>query len=290
MNNQQSVCLITGANSGIGYAASLELALQGCTMVMVCRNQQRGYTAQQKIIRTTGNSKIHLLIADLSSQQAIHKLIVNVQSQFPKLSILINNAGAIFRQRTLTIDGLEQTFALNHMAYFILSNGLLQTLQANAPARIINVGSFAAQGGKINFDDLQGESAYNRVTAYQQSKLANLLFSTELARRLNANSIIVNCYNPGNVKTGFGGIMRNLKIDVKRFLFPAKYNAMHLRSQEQTGKDLATLALDPTYSDITGKCFSGQTIDDRLMALDDETVAKRLWDASENLAKYRAGQ
>jgi len=290
MSNQQPVCLITGANSGIGYATSLELALQGCTVVMVCRSQHRGYIAQQKIIRTTDNSAIHLLIADLSSQRAIHELIADIQSQFPTLSILINNVGAIFRQRTLTIDGLEQTFALNHIAYFMLANGLLETLQANMPARILNVGSFAAQGGKINFDDLQGQVAYHRVTAYQQSKLANLLFTTELARRLNDSQVTINCYNPGNVRTGFGGIMRNLKIDVKRFLFPAKYNAMQIRSQEQAGKDLATLALDSTYSEITGKCFSGQEIDDRLMALDDETTAKRLWDVSENLAKYRADQ
>lgn len=286
MSENKPVCLVTGANSGIGYAVAMELARNGCEVVMVCRNKQRGEKAQSQIINATHNNKIHLYLTDLSSQQSIQSLATTLQSDFPTLNILINNASAIFNQRQTTVDGLEQTFALNHMAYYHLTNALLPILQENASARIINIGSFAAKGVRLNFDDLQGKTSYDRVQAYQTSKLANILFTTELARRLNDTSVTVNCYNPGNVMTNFGGFERNLKIYIKRIFFPAKYKAMNLVPVEQTGKDLAYLALDDSLQTTSGQVFSGTVIDDSLNALDDETTAMKLWDVSESLLQY----
>lgn len=285
MNDQKPVYLITGANSGIGYATALELAKHQARVILVCRNQANGLTAQKQIKQTSNNPDIHLLIADLAVQGSLQTLIADVYSQFPDLNILINNAGAIFMRHRLTVDGLEQTFALNHMASFILTNGLLNILKANPPARIINVGSRAALAGSIRFDDLQGQDDYNRLGAYNQSKLANLLFTTELARRVKGSSISVNYFNPGNVDTHFGGILRNLKMDITRVFLPARYQAMKLIPVEQVAEALTYLALDPSINGISGQCFTGKEIDPELAKRDDPATAKRLWEASENLLK-----
>jgi NAD(P)-dependent dehydrogenase (short-subunit alcohol dehydrogenase family) len=174
---QPKICLITGANSGIGKAAASGLARQGAKIVMVCRHAKRGEAARSEIVQASGSKTVDLLIADLSSQSAIRRLSEQVHAQYPRLDVLINNAGAMFNRRELTAEGVERTFAVNHLAYFLLSHLLLDRLEAAAPSRIVNVASGAAFDGIIDFDDLMGERGYSRRRAYTQSKLANILFT-----------------------------------------------------------------------------------------------------------------
>lgn len=284
MKTRQAVCLVTGANSGIGYATALELAKQDATVVMVCRSQYRGTVAQEQIVLSTGNPNVHLLTADLTLQKDVRQLIDDVQAQFSNLNVLINNAGAMFMQRELTSNSLERTFALNHMAYFMLANGLLETLLANVPARIINVTSGSAYNGSIQFENLQGEQNYSRRQAYEQSKLANVLFTAELARLTADKEITVNCFNPGNVLTNLGGVGRKVLFTVRRVLFPSKYKALNVIPVEQVGSALAYLALDASVSQTTGVCYTGKDLDSSFMeTLYDPETAKRLWNISDAL-------
>ena len=198
---QGKVCMITGANSGIGKTTAKGLARLGATVVLVCRNKEKGNKALEEIKSETGNDKIDLLIADLSSQKSIRDLASNFKTKYAKLDVLINNAGVYRNKRTLTEDGIETTFAVNHLAPFLLSNLLLDELKASPSSRIIIVASGLERQGKINFDDLQCENGYSGFGAYNQSKLANVLFTYELARRLEGTGITVNCLQPGFVRT-----------------------------------------------------------------------------------------
>ena len=183
----KKICMITGANSGIGYATSLGLARQGLEIVMVCRSRERGEAAQKEIISRTGNSFVHLMMADLSSQKSIRDFVAEFKKKFNSLHILINNAGISPFKRELSVDGIEMAFATNHLGPFLLTNLLLDVLKSSAPARIINIASIAHRGAKIkiNFDDLQGEVNYDGGIAYGQSKLANILYTTgQLVDRL----------------------------------------------------------------------------------------------------------
>lgn len=210
-NMNGKVCIVTGANSGIGKATAIGLAEQGAMVVMVCRNKSRGEATITEIKENIGNDLIDLMIADLSSQQSICQLVTNFKKKYP-LHVLINNAGVILTNRSLTVDGIETTFAVNHLAYFLLTNLLLDVLKANAPARVINVSSESHRGSTINFDNLQGEKKYSGLTAYGQSKLANILFTYELAKRLNETGITVNCLHPGFIRTKLGHNKENSRI------------------------------------------------------------------------------
>lgn len=290
MDNQQIVCLITGANSGIGEATARKIASTGARVVMVCRDLQRGERARSHIIRASGNKDVHLRIADLSVQDDIIRLAKDIKSSFPNLNRLINNAGAMNIRHELTVDGIERTFAVNHMGYFILTNALIDLLQTNTPARIINVASSAAHAGKIHFDDLNGNVAYDRVVAYQQSKLANVLFTVELSKKLAGTGISVNSMKPGNIVTNLGGIGRKLKFTAKRILSPAKYDAMNVRSADEAGDDILFLALDDSLKGVTGHCFRGREFDEGADALYDADVSARLWQVSESLIKQQVSQ
>src|SRR5437762_2712614 len=181
---QGKICMVTGANSGIGKATALALAQMGATVVMVCRDGARGEEAQNEITTKSRNNAVDLLQADLSSQQSIRQLVENVQHHYTQLHVLINNAGASFPGRRETVDGLEMTFAVNYLAPFLLTNLLLDMLKASAPARIVNVSSNSHEAGYIAMDDLQAEQHYSNMRAYGQSKLAVVLFTYELTRRL----------------------------------------------------------------------------------------------------------
>src|SRR5438477_10327945 len=182
---QGKICMVTGANSGIGKATALVLAQRGATVVMVCRDRARGEQARSEIITQSRNNAVALLQADLSSQQSIRHLVENFQHHYTHLHVLINNAGASFPgRRRETVDGLEMTFAVNYLAPFLLTHLLLDLLTASAPARIVNVSSAAHKSGSIQLDDLQGEKHNRSMRAYPQSKLAIVLFTYELARRL----------------------------------------------------------------------------------------------------------
>src|SRR5947208_1507841 len=181
---QGKVCIVTGANSGIGKATTLGLAQMGATVVMVCRDQSKGEQAQNEIKEKSENDAIDLMLADLSSQESIHRLAENFQQHYQQLHVLINNAGVANLSRRETVDGLEMTFAVNYLAPFLLTNLLLDKLKTSAPARIVNVSSAAHTSGSIQMDDLQAEKLYRPMRTYPQSKLAVVLFTYELARRL----------------------------------------------------------------------------------------------------------
>src|SRR6266704_5424053 len=189
---QGKICMVTGANSGIGKATALALAQMGATVVMVCRDRARGEEARSEITMKSRNNAVDLLQADLSSQQSIRQLVGNFQHHYTHLHVLINNAGAAFPgRRRETVDGLEMTFAVNYLAPFLLTNLLLDLLKASAPARIVNVSSNSHEAGYIKLDDLQAEH-YKSMRAYGQSKLAVVLFTYELARRLQGTGVTAN--------------------------------------------------------------------------------------------------
>src|SRR5579883_3364601 len=198
---QGKICLITGATSGIGKATALGLARMGATVVMVGRDRARSEAVQSEIKARSGNSAVDLLIADLSSQASIRQLVRDFQQRYPQLHVLINNAGVYMLTRKETVDGLEMTFAVNYLAPFLLTNLLLDTLKASAPARIINVSSAAQAVGFIDLDDLQADKKYQIMRAYAQSKLANVLFTYALAQRLAGTAVTANCLHPGVVAT-----------------------------------------------------------------------------------------
>ncbi len=201
---QGKICVVTGANSGIGKATALELAQMSATVVMVCRDRARGEEARSEITTKSRNNAVDLLQADLSSQQSIRQLVEHFKQRYTHLHVLINNAGAAFTGRRETVDGLEMTFAVNYLAPFLLTNLLLDVLKASAPARIVNVSSASHKSGYIQMDDLQGEKHNRSMRAYPQSKLAIVLFTYELARRLQGTGVTANCLDPGFVATNIG--------------------------------------------------------------------------------------
>src|SRR5215203_1440131 len=210
------VCLITGATSGIGKATAMGLANMGASVVMVGRDRSRGEAALAEIKEGSANASVDLLLADLSSQEDIRRLADEFEEAHPRLDVLINNAGVIRSKRVATADGIEMTFAVNHLAHFLLTNLLLDLLKATAPSRIVNVSSGEQRNGTIDFDDLQAEKGYKTAKAYGQSKLANVLFTYELARRLEGSGVSANRLHPGVVGTNLGsGVFGFLGLTVR---------------------------------------------------------------------------
>jgi NAD(P)-dependent dehydrogenase (short-subunit alcohol dehydrogenase family) len=200
---QGRVCVITGATSGIGRATAEELGRRDATLALVCRDRARGEETREAIL-TAGNAVVTLHLADLSSQAEIRRVAAELTEQYPQIHLLINNAGVANLHRTTTVDGIETVFAVNHLAYFLLTNLLLDTLRRSAPARIVNVASDAHKFGPLDFDDLQNTQRYRSLRVYGQSKLCNMLFTRELARRLAGTDVTVNAVHPGAVATRLG--------------------------------------------------------------------------------------
>src|SRR5260370_13197282 len=198
---KDKVVLVTGANSGIGKAASLALAKMGATVVMVARNKEKGEAARSEIVRESQNNLVDLLLADLSSLESVRQLATEFQRKYSRLHVLINNAGLFNQRRHVTMDGYEDTFATNYLAPFLLTNLQLDLLKASAPSRIINVSSLGHYNGHINFDDLNFEKEYGGWKAYGQSKLALVLFTHELAKKLQGTGVTVNAVHPATVAT-----------------------------------------------------------------------------------------
>src|SRR5918993_383875 len=198
---REKICLITGATSGIGRATAMGLANMGAGVVMVGRDRGRGEAAMADIKEKSANTSVDLMLADVSSQEEIRRLADEFKEAYPRLDVLINNAGVFRSERITTADRLETTFAVNHLAYFLLTNLLLDRLKAGAPSRIVNVASADHSNAAIDFDDLQGEKGYRGAKAYSQSKLANVLFTYELARRLQGTGVTANCLHPGVIAT-----------------------------------------------------------------------------------------
>src|SRR3989454_10795544 len=196
-------CVITGGNSGIGKATALGLAGMGANVVVVSRNREKGDAALTESIAKSGNRNVELMLADMSSQDSIRRFAGDFKAGHEKLHLLVNNAGVYLTRRTTTVDGLESTFATNHLGSFLLTNLLLDLLKASAPSRIVNVTSNAHNGAKVKFEDLQGEKKFSGWQAYGQSKLAMILFTHELAKKLDGTGVTVNSAHPGVVRTNF---------------------------------------------------------------------------------------
>ena len=196
--------LVTGANNGIGKETAVALAAMGASVVMTSRDRAKGEAARSEAVERSGNENVELMIADFASLDSIRKLASDFKASHPRLDVLVNNAGAYNARRSETSDGFETTFGVNHLGYFLLTNLLLDTLKASAPSRIVNVSSRAHLRSTMDFDDLNSERGYSGMTVYGRSKLANVLFTYELARRLEGSGVTANALHPGVVRTGFG--------------------------------------------------------------------------------------
>src|SRR5947207_7123920 len=275
---QGKICMVTGANSGIGKATALALAQMGATVVMVCRDRARGEEARSEITTKSRNTAVDLLLADLSSQQSIRQLVEHFQHHYTHLHVLINNAGVAFPGRRETVDGLEMMFAVNYLAPFLLTNLLLDVLKASAPARIVNVSSAAHKSGYIQMDDLQAEKLYRPMRTYPQSKLAVVLFTYELARRLQGTGVTANCLHPGFVATHIG--QRDVGPAVRLLV---KLIANFGTSPEKGAKTSIYLASSPEVEGVTGKYFV-KSIPRRSAAISyDESLQRHLWEQSARL-------
>jgi NAD(P)-dependent dehydrogenase (short-subunit alcohol dehydrogenase family) len=270
------VVLITGGTNGIGKIAAQELAKQGATVVIVGRNAEKTRTTVEDIRAQSGSGSVESLLADLSSLAEVRRLANEFRQRHQRLDVLINNAGAYFAQRGETVDGFERTFALNHLSYFLLTNLLIDLLEASVPSRIINVASDAHQGAKLNFDDLQNTDDYGRTgfRAYGQSKLANILFSYALARRLDGTGVTVNALHPGLVATGFGHNNGGLASIFMRLM--SRFSL----TPEQGAETIVYLATAPEVEGVTGKYWTKNKAVGSSKASYDEAAQKRLWDVS----------
>ncbi len=271
------VCLITGGTGGIGKETALGLARLGAVVVIVGRDVARAQAAVADIKARSGNDVVSAMIADLSSQAEVRRLAREFMAAHDRLDVLVNNAGAVYGKRVLTVDGIEMTLAVNHLAYFLLTNLLLPLLKRSAPARIVSVSSEAQRAGRIDFDDLQRARRYRAFEAYSQSKLANVVWTYELARRIEGSGVTANCVHPGAVATGFGRNNSGLWRVLFRVLAP------FMRTPERGAATSIYLAASPEIEGISGKYFSDRKpIRSNKQSYDPE-LARRLWLASEEL-------
>jgi NAD(P)-dependent dehydrogenase (short-subunit alcohol dehydrogenase family) len=269
------VCLVTGATAGIGLPTARELARRGARVIGIGRSPERCQQAVTRIREETGAGDVAYLTADLSSQAEIRRLAQEVKDATRRLDVLVNNAGCICIKRQETVDGLEMTFALNHLAYFLLTNLLLDLIRSSAPARIISVASAAHQGCTMNFDDLQGKTRFSGWRAYQQSKLANILFTCELARRLEGTGVTANALHPGYVKTQIFRVE-----GVPGWLLRRAADLFAI-SPEEGAKTSIYLASSPEVEGVTGRYFVRQKAVGSSPASLDDATARRLWEVSE---------
>ena len=269
--------LITGGTGGIGRATAMGLASMGARVGITGRDQDRAERAAATIVRESGNPAVDIFVADMSSQTEVQRLAGEVLSTYPRLDVLINNAGVFRSERTTTADGIETTFAVNHLAYFFLTNLLLDALKASAPSRIVNVASADHGNATIDFDDLQGEKRYRGAKAYSQSKLANVLFTYELARRLRGTGVTANCLHPGVVGTNLGSGVSGAFGFVVRALRPL------MKSPKKGAETSIYLASSPEVEASSGGYFVKKAQARSSDVSYDERLARRLWEASAEL-------
>jgi NAD(P)-dependent dehydrogenase (short-subunit alcohol dehydrogenase family) len=278
----EKVCLITGATSGIGKATAMGLASMGASVVMVSRDRGRGEAALAEVKESTSNTAVALMLADLSSQEEIRRLAAEFEKTYPRLDVLINNAGLFRSKRSTTADGLETTFAVNYLACFLLTDMLLDVLKASAPSRIVNVSSGEQRNATIDFDDLQGEKGYKGAKAYSQSKLATVLFTYELARKLQGTGVSANCLHPGVVSTNFGSGVSGAFGVMVRALRPL------MLSPEKGAETSIYLASSPEVDSLSGGYFVRKAEARSSDTSYDDRLARRLWEVSAELTKVPA--
>ncbi|MEH7301444.1 SDR family oxidoreductase [Neobacillus drentensis] len=269
------ICLITGGNSGIGKATAMELAKKGATVVLLCRNEERGQKARQEIIENTGNSHVDLLLADLSSQRSVKQAAEEFKKKYTKLDVLINNAAVFLSKRSETEDGIETTFATNYLSHFILTHLLLDSLEASGEGRIINVAS-KHNGIKMNFDDLMTMQNYAFFRAVGPTKLGLILFTNELSKRLAGKPITVNSLHPGIIRS-------NLMHDMPWFL-RTLFKTLSARA-EKGAVTPVYLASSPAVEGVSGKFFVNCKEAETTDAAKDQESARKLWDISMSLIR-----
>jgi retinol dehydrogenase-14 len=273
---QGKTVLITGANSGIGFVTARELAKMGARVLMVCRDAKRGAQARAEVAQVAAAAAPELLLADVSSQQAVRALADDVRRRFPKIDVLINNAGGMFSERGLTVDGIERTFATNHLGPFLLTNLVIDLVRAGTGGRVVNVAA-DAYPSRLDFDNLQGEKRYGFLGAYFRSKLENIIFSFDLAVRLENSGVTVNCMSPGPTRTRFGDNMTGLAS-----LFPLLLKRL-MPGPEKGARTLIHLASSPEVDGISGRFFLHQRARPTKPVTSNAEVAARLWRISAEL-------
>jgi NAD(P)-dependent dehydrogenase (short-subunit alcohol dehydrogenase family) len=265
MTASPKTILITGSTDGIGKAAAIELAAMGHRVIVHGRNTERAQRAADDVRTQSGNATVETVVADFTSLREVRAMAADVVSRFPRLDVLINNAGVYMKDRVLTEDGFETTFQVNYLAHVLLTHLLLDLLKRSAPSRIINVSSMAHHNAKLSLDNLQGEKKYGAYGAYACSKLENILFTYELAERLEGTGVTVNCLHPGVIATkllraGFGGFGGS--------------------GVEKGAETIIFLATSPRCESVSGKYFVNKEITDSSLASHDRGLRKKLWELS----------
>ncbi len=268
--------LITGGTGGIGRAAAIGLASMGARVGITGRDQVRAEEAAAAIVRESGNPAVDVFVADMSSQSEVRRLADEVLATYPRLDVLLNNVGGFWAHRHVTADGLEHTFALNHLAPFLLTRLLLDRLTASAPARIVTVSSGAQGMGKIDFDDLMGERKYSGQRAYNQSKLANVMFTYELAKRLEGTGVTATALHPGMTSTAFSAEDPALGLLVK-ILRP------FMKSPARGAETPVYLASSPDVEGVSGRYFANRKAKASNKSSYDTATTARLWQVSADL-------
>lgn len=277
------VCIVTGATSGIGEVAALELARANAVLAVVCRNRGKGEAALARIVAETGNTDVELFVADLESQDQIRRVARELQDRHSRIDVLLNNAGVTNLRYTETVDGIETVFAVNHLAYFLLTGLLLDRILATPNSRIVNVASDAYKFGSMNFSDLSHEQSYRWLRVYAQSKLANILFTQELARRIEGSGTTVNALHPGGVSTGLGsnsgGLLHKL---IKGLMSP------FMKTPERGAETSLYLATSPDVASMSGEYYKNCRVTRLPPAARDAETARRLWQLSEEMTGLEA--
>jgi NAD(P)-dependent dehydrogenase (short-subunit alcohol dehydrogenase family) len=276
----------TGGNSGIGLETAVALARAGATTVITARDKARGEAAVGDIRARAGSDRVDVVVFDLASLDSVRQGAADLLARCPRIDVLVNNAGLVLGERRETADGFEATFGTNHLGPFLLTELLLDRIKASAPARIVNVASTAHKGARagLAFDDLQGTRRYSAMNAYSKSKLANIYFTTELARRLEGTGVTVNCLHPGTVVTGFGrdgdtsGVFRFGLSVIKPFVLNA----------EKGARTSVYVASSPDVEGVTGKYFVKCQVRKPSKAARDDAAAARLWSISEQYVAARS--
>jgi NAD(P)-dependent dehydrogenase (short-subunit alcohol dehydrogenase family) len=276
--------LVTGATSGIGLEASVALARQGARVIMVGRNQAKTEAARADVASRSGSKEVSYLLADFASQASVRALADAVRSRADRLDVLVNNAGGVNKARTVTADGIETTFAVNHLGYFLLTNLLLDLVVKSAPARVVTVASVGHRRGTLDFEDLGFErGGYSIMRAYSRSKLANILFANELARRRAGSGVTSNSLHPGSVDTNiWSGAPLWAKPIIQVLLRPFFISA------EKGGERIVQLAASPELEGVTGKYFEDGKVVDPAPLARDASLATRLWDVSARMVGLAA--
>lgn len=280
---QHKTVLVTGGNTGIGLETAAALAGKGADVVLTSRDAAKGRAAVDTIKARFPDASVTAMELDLSRLSDVRRFASDFAKRYPKLHVLVNNAGLMLSVRSTTEDGYEQTFQVNHLGPFLLTNLVLSNLKAAAPSRVINVASAAHRGGRLNFDDLHAERGYRGMSVYGTSKLCNILFTRELARRLEGTGVTAYSLHPGTVRTGFGrdGDTRGL------FAIGVKIGGVFFKSPAQGARTTVHLATAPDVEARSGEYFMSSKVSKPSRAAIDDDDARRLWEVSEQLVGLR---